>query len=409
MHPTSRRTLFNAIRVIICVLALWLVARGVALRDRVTLRTGETLVGYVVETGDPLVLRLSDGTRRSIPADALAVDDQGQPRVELGLWTAVAGSRHDLLALAVLIFLPVGFLQGVRLRVLLRVQSIDVGLWDCVKLSFAGNFLNFATPLGSNAGDVAQAYFITTHTHRKTEAASTIAFDRAIGLTTLVLCVALIAFLSGAERLRLVRPYVLGFLILAAAAVALYFSPAVRRRLRPGRWLERLPAHEQLRRIDQAARTLAGHLPALALSWLITLLLQVLAIGAYYTVALAVGMEGGWSRVLEYYAYFYAGAVIQALPGPPQGLGTVELAYRYFFAPYGSASQIVSMALLGRIVVLVCALPGLWITMTGAYRPREGDADARTVSADAEATGRSNDATARELERNGASSRTHVF
>jgi uncharacterized membrane protein YbhN (UPF0104 family) len=85
----------------------------------------------------------------------------------------------------------------------------------------------------------------------------------------------------------------------------------------------------------------------------------------------ALGLDAHAGNVLAYYAYFYTGAVIQALPGPPQGLGTVELAYRYFLAPFGSPSQIVCVAFLARIVVLVVALPGLLVTMTGSYRPRE--------------------------------------
>jgi uncharacterized membrane protein YbhN (UPF0104 family) len=102
----------------------------------------------------------------------------------------------------------------------------------------------------------------------------------------------------------------------------------------------------------------------------ITVLLQALSMGSYFTVAVAFGMDADAGNVLEYYAYFAAGAVVQSLPGPPQGLGTVELAYRYLFAPYGSPSQIVCMALFIRIVHLVCALPGAMITLTGSYKPR---------------------------------------
>ena len=63
---------------------------------------------------------------------------------------------------------------------------------------------------------------------------------------------------------------------------------------------------------------------------------------------------------------FATGAVVQALPGPPQGLGTVELAYRYLFAAYGSVAQIVCLALGIRLMTLLCALPGVLVLLTGA-------------------------------------------
>jgi hypothetical protein len=91
---------------------------------------------------------------------------------------------------------------------------------------------------------------------------------------------------------------------------------------------------------------------------------------AYFCVAVAVGLDRAAEHVFEFLAYFYSGVVIQALPGPPQGLGTVELAYRFFFAPFGSPSQILCMAFAIRVVVLLISLPGLIVTATGSYRPK---------------------------------------
>ena len=107
----------------------------------------------------------------------------------------------------------------------------------------------------------------------------------------------------------------------------------------------------------------------------VTVVLQVMAMTAYFFVAAALRLDTQLGNMLEYYAYFYTGTVIQALPGPPQGLGTVELAYRYFFAPFGSVSQIVCMAFMIRLMVLTCALPGLLVTLTGSYKPRESPAE----------------------------------
>jgi uncharacterized membrane protein YbhN (UPF0104 family) len=163
---------------------------------------------------------------------------------------------------------------------------------------------------------------------------------------------------------------VLGLLGMAVAGAAVYFSPFFRKRTLPESWVARMPALSHMRRIDVAARKLAARVEILLGAVLVTVLLQALALTAYFVVAMALRLDAPLYRYFEFFAYFYAGTLVQALPGPPQGLGTVELTYRYFFSPYGSPSQIVCMALAIRIVVLICALPGLLVTLTGAYRPK---------------------------------------
>lgn len=358
---------------------MWIVIQGVTLDDHVILRdTEDDLVGTVTEEGEDLRIRLPDGEERLVSRAEVAVDEDGHPRVAYGLKTAWHTSRKVLLLLAVLLHFPVAFLQAVRLQWLLRAQRIRVSYWECVKFTFAGNFLNFATPLGSHAGDVFKAYFVSTHTEHKTEAVTTIALDRAIGLGTLIVCVALItAFAAGDSRLAEFRPYVLTIVGIGAACIFAYFSPALRKYVIPTRWLSRLPGFEHLQRVDRATHALAAHKTILGAAVLATLALQVLAIGAYFAVAVALALDAHAGNVLEYYAYFYTGAVIQALPGPPQGLGTVELAYRYFLASFGSPSQIVCVAFLVRILVLVCSLPGLFVTLTGSYKPGRSGAAGR--------------------------------
>ena len=150
----------------------------------------------------------------------------------------------------------------------------------------------------------------------------------------------------------------------------MYLSPTLQIYLVPRRWLSRLPMFDHIQGIDHAARSLASAGRIVIASVLITLMLQVMAIGACFTIAVALPLDAHGGNVFEYYAYFDTGAVIQALPGPPQGLGAVELACRFFLAPFGSPSQIVCVTVLAHIVVLVWALPGLLITMTGSCRPR---------------------------------------
>lgn len=370
MSKSNRKNLLRVLRIAICVAALWFVARGVSVRDHVWLQDGTELIGSLTERDGGFDIVLLTGVRQSLPLEEVGVDKQGGLRIAYGLATAWRNSGKSLLLLALLIQMPVGLFQAIRLRWLLGVQDIHVSLWECVKFSFAGNFLNFATPLGSHAGDVFKAYFVTTHTDRKTEAATTIVLDRAIGLAVLLICVALITGLSPSDRLRELRPYMFGMLGFGVAGTIAYLSPGLRRRLIPERWLQRLPMFEHIERIDQAVWKLVCHVPILLGSMFVTVALQFTAMSAYFTLAIAIGLTANLGNVLEYFAYFYTGSIIQALPGPPQGLGTMELAYTIFFEPFGSPSQIVCLAVMIRVMVLTSSLPGALVALTGSYRPR---------------------------------------
>lgn len=380
--PTKKR-LLNILRIVACVAALAIVANGVTLSDHVSLSDGSDLTGRVTEGDGVVRIVMAGGAERTLGVDEIATDERGGLEIRYGLLSAWSRSTKWLLGVAFLIHFVVILPQSLRFRWLLRAQSISVGYWECLKLSFAGNFLNFATPMGSNLGDIFKAYFVAQHTPHKTEAVATVVLDRLVGLAGLLLVVVSITLIGGADsRLASVRQYMLYILLAGIFAVVVYFSPGLRRRV-PRRWLDRLPMQEHLLRLDASAKKLASAKMIVVGSLLLTIGLQATAIAAYFCVAIAMGLDAGAGNVMEFYTYFYTGTLIQALPGPPQGLGTVELSYRYFFAPFGSPSQIVCMAFVIRIVVLACSLPGLVITLTGSHKPselRESFPDSDSVS-----------------------------
>ena len=380
MTKQQRKLLKDSLRIGICAAALWFVVRGVTLRDHVVLHD-QVLVGTVHSEADPVQIELSDGGIYKIPLNLVATDAGGAPQIRYGLLSAWRRSDKALLILAVIIYFPLVIPLAQRFRILLRVQGIDLSFRESVRVTFAGNFLNFTTPLGSNAGDVFKAYFAALHTTRKTEAVTTVVLDRMIGLGTLVVVAAAItAFAPAGSRLVELRPFMLVILGMGILGAALYFSPLARRITLPSR-LRNMAAIQQLARVDQAVRLLARHGWTLVASVLLTMGLQLLALTSYFVAAISLAMTTSLSLVPEFFAYFYAGAIIQALPGPPQGLGTVELAYRHFFAPYGSPSQIICLAFAIRLVALISSLPGLFVALTGSYKPKEFADEATSPSA----------------------------
>ncbi|MCO6438725.1 MAG: flippase-like domain-containing protein [Phycisphaerae bacterium] len=376
MAPRTRQRIFNVLRITLCAAALWIVVQGVTLNDRVHLVGGGEQAGIVLDDSGPIRVRVAPEEVVAIPLEDVARDEQGDLRITYGLRTAVRDMNGWLFLLAVGIYFPIIFLQAWRFQWVLRAQDIGLRYWQAVKLSIAGNFLNFATPLGSNAGDVFKAYFLSLHTDRKTEAVTTVFLDRVIGLATLLSVVAVITLVSPSDsRLAIVRPYLLFAVGLGIVLIFAYFSPPLRRWVVPRRWIQRLPAYDHLQRIDRSAHKLAGHKPILIGAVVLTAILQAMAVTAYFTVAKSLGMRGGLPEFPEYYTYFSTGVLVQSLPGPPQGLGTVELTFKFFLAPFGSPAQIVCVAFAIRLMVLLCALPGLFVALTGSYRPSQAEGD----------------------------------
>lgn len=278
-------------------------------------------------------------------------------------------TQAPLLLGAIACFLLTPFLQAVRLRSLLAARGISLNLAASTRLAFVGNFLNHAAPLGSTAGDVYKAIAVARRAPQAWEAATIVLVDRAIGLVTLLFSVTLIALVAGAEsRLSDLRSYLtVASALLAGGAAALV--------LLPHRWWSALRARtvtlkhgDKLERVVRTTRALLASPGPLFAAVAATLAIQIAAAASFLCIALALGFRFGPAEWPSLYAFFSTGEIVKALPGPPQGLGTMELAYRHLFADWAGPLQIVSAALAIRIVGLLCALPGALLLTTGAGR-----------------------------------------
>ena len=66
MKVTGKKSLGIILRIAVCLVALWIVVRGVTINDCVTLRDGTTLVGQILSEEDPAEFRVDDGQVRRI-------------------------------------------------------------------------------------------------------------------------------------------------------------------------------------------------------------------------------------------------------------------------------------------------------------------------------------------------------
>lgn len=356
----TRFTAKNIVRLGLCAAALIFVLRGVSLHDALWLRDHTTLVGAVQKTGDAFRVSLANGATQVVPAEEVQTTADGAFRVAYGISSIWQHSRKLLLLAAVGVFLLIPFLQAIRLQWLLAAQRVRMDFLDSIKLAFAGNFMNFAAPLGSTAGDVFKAWYVARRTPRGVEAGTTVFVDRAVGLGTLLLTVAAAALLNTSdERLAALRGHLIVLSTLLIAGVAFILLPPVRNSQKLRELTSRLPRGAALRKIARTTRELLAS-PGLLLGAMgVTLVLQLLAAGSFLLLALALGFRVSPAEWVDLYAYFSSGEIVKAIPGPPQGLGTMELAYQYFFRNWAGASQIVSAAFAIRMVNLICSLPGV--------------------------------------------------
>jgi uncharacterized membrane protein YbhN (UPF0104 family) len=381
MTKRQRQAVSMFARLVLCAIFVVLAVHGVTLHDRVTLKPDPAIPGHgeyavrLVALGETTVtVRAPEGSDVVLPRERIAIDAEGEERIERGLGTAFASSDPWILGLAIAVFAPVMVLQPWRLLLMLRAQQIHLTFWECVKLSFGGNFLNFAFPIGSTGGDVFKAYYTAQHTPRKTEAVMTIVLDRIVGLSGLLVVAGVMSFCGTSDRLLrqlgLFAWLLLGCFFVGACMVS---SPRVSS-LAPKRILAGLPGISHLKRMHGAAERLIEHRMLLFLCLLISVVLQFIAVGVFVICAYALHMDFSENKTWDYFAYIGGGQLVAAIPVSILGLGTMELAYKKFFlGAYGTLPQLLCLALWVRLVQLIWSLPGAVVTLFGAYRPRATD------------------------------------
>lgn len=73
------------------------------------------------------------------------------------------------------------------------------------------------------------------------------------------------------------------------------------------------------------------------------------------SVGISLEIELAWH---QYFLYIPLIAILAAVPVTPGGVGVMEQLFLYFFSAAGDPSKILAMALLYRLVLLLCGLPG---------------------------------------------------
>lgn len=371
MSPNSKRRLINALRIVVCIGGLIYIGWHIPWHDYVRLRPepGSTKSAQrcrlVAEHDDHVTIRTPEGADRDVPRSRL-----GQMDIERGLPSMFRDMSAGLTLLAAVFFIPVLMLCSLRFVVVLATQGVRLSIWEGVKITYAGAFLNFAMP-GSTGGDLYRMYCVARRTDRKTEAATAVFIDRIIGLSSLMIMGGVMSLLGWAMKLNIgwAARAIGAILVMMVIGAGLFFSRTFRRLIRYDKILQRLPFSHQLQRIDQAFFVLSSQKRRVAVGLLFTVVLQLFALVALIFIARALGMKT--DPFAPYLVYLPLGMVVRAIPVSIQGAGPMDWCYQRFFVDsgLGTPPQVQVLAVAVRLLDLLWAIPGVLVLLTGGELP----------------------------------------
>ncbi|HRZ86488.1 MAG TPA: lysylphosphatidylglycerol synthase transmembrane domain-containing protein, partial [bacterium] len=272
---------------------------------------------------------------------------------------AVKNAQVIWLVPAFVVFAVVSAISVIRWRLLLEVHAINVPYAHLVKYFFIGLFFNNFM-LGLTGGDVVKAYYISRETQtKKAEAAITVLVDRIVGMFALI-SVAVVALLFHLGDPRLGKAS--NLILIMFAAFSLSSLVFVRKDI-----VKKIPFFDQLyalipfrdmiHRLYHALYAYRDHKKVLLITFLYSIVLQVVMIFVTYGIGRAFGITQ--VPLYNFFLFIPIISTISALPISVGGLGVGESAYVYFFnIVYPQSAKYLAMALGLRLVSVVWGLVG---------------------------------------------------
>ncbi len=382
MKKRAKKWFLNFVKLAVCGVAIWYLSTKVTLDDRVSFDAEPERTWTIVEEvgtapNQTLVLKATDTQEsRTVALAALGQDGERKGRIERGIKTVVASTQWTWMGAAILIFAPVPFILGWRLKMLLSTQEIAISYRDSLLLTFAGNFFNFTLP-GTTGGDLYKAYHIAKRTHKRTEGVTIVILDRVFGLISFLLLAA--ATIIAAQNTSVIGEFgtYVGYLMLVLIVSGLlYFSERVRRFFRFDHWLGKLPFADKLHRIDGTAFALRRHPRQSAGSLLITIVSHFFLITSIYFLARSFGINplpdrGAGQLYVAIMISSVVGYLFAAVPISFQGFGLFEAVFIKVLVEGGwcDASAMVILTLSSRLVQILWSLPGIIVPWMGLGSP----------------------------------------
>jgi glycosyltransferase 2 family protein len=300
-------------------------------------------------------------------------------------WEIIKGLNLGILAIAILLLVANTVIVASRWYLLLRLQSIEIGLMPAIKLTFLGFSYNQFLP-SSVGGDVLRAWYVTKHTPKRLEAVLSVFVDRLIGLTGLVLS-AFAAFLlfpkTGeiADNLSLphffteywwVFPTIVA--VLATVLAGMLLVPRTRLLLKAGYMYAMTTGRHLFVKVSKAVFLYCCRPVWMLIFLLMTLFCQTLFIFGLWLAGRELGVNVGFAYYLVFIPVSW---VIGMLPISIGGVGVMEGIMALLFAKLAGVNydNAFAVAMCQRFLFWVVSLPGLFIHIAGTHVPEEFSID----------------------------------
>ena len=304
-------------------------------------------------------------------------------------WEIVKGLNLGILSLAMAFLFINQTIVASRWYLLLRLQSINIGLIPAIKLTFLGFSYNNFLP-SSVGGDVLRAWYVTKHTPKRLEAVLSVFIDRLIGLGGLLLS-AIIAYLlfpktgdAGEFALTskslsglltkynwLIITLIIAIIVILTVVVLL---PKTRAMLKLGYTYILTGGRHIFVKLSKAV-----FLYCCRPFWLLTFLAMTLFCQTLFIFGLwLVGRELGITVGFVYYLVFIPISwVIGMLPISIGGVGVMEGVMALLFAKLAGVNydNAFAVAICQRFLFWAVSLPGMFIHIAGAHVPEEFSID----------------------------------
>jgi uncharacterized protein (TIRG00374 family) len=317
---------------------MYYVSTLITLEDRlVTRRDQQVLATDHIEIvgdwrADPIRF-VQGGAEQSAPAtrtlpDGLVLD------VQPGFLSYLRNLDVAWFALGVGCYLLTVMLAGARWWWLLRVNGMNVSLFEALRFTWIGVFFNTVFP-GSTGGDVLKALYIMKRCpgHR-VEALVSVGVDRILGLGSLALLGAF-CVLFALEEFATIAAGIWGVILGVGLLGVVAFSRRLRELVRLKWLLNRLPTklRSALQMVDKAIFFYREQRVVIGCSLLLGVFNHAISVLAVvcFGIAIGVGMPA-----FEYFVLVPVINIASAIPIAPNGWGVGELLYGYLFAEHGA-------------------------------------------------------------------------
>ena len=363
------RPLWLTVRILLVLAGCWYVASRITWVDMLIVRAdAHSIVDSRLAGGGSFRCeRIGEGQARVVLASGevvtVSLPTGANSGLELrpGLRSTFAESDWRWLGIALLVSIPVFFIQASRWGRLLTVRSIELPFYQNLRMSLIGSFCNYFM-LGSTGGDVVKAcYVVQAAPQGKAAAVSTVVADRIVGLISLV----------GICAVGLASPVIQASPRIAWAVAASIVATAVGclivmawSRMRHLQSLRSSPMLAPIRALLDHAVPFVHSPRVLGICLIQSVVSYLLFIFVYACCAQAVGFAGHWGVLA---ATIPVIAFAGSLPISYLGFGVMEPVAMTLLADPGFAdpNQVVMFLLLGRLVLFIWSLSGAVFIATG--------------------------------------------